>query len=145
MTTAQQTQVLWCFAALIVILMLVIYYTDRRYTTERTKVDEERTRNDHLVTRIHNLQQLARLQDHLIAAKIEMVLEEGYAAREAATARQQAEALPAAEGDHYNVDDIIMRMQYCYDCQGIRGPKHFLDTQHRTTPAPELYGPEAGV
>jgi hypothetical protein len=113
------------FAVLIVLLIVVVYYTDRRFSNERT-------RNVRLVTRIQNLQNLVRIQDAIIVAKIDVVLDEHRAQR----------LLPAADGDRFNVDQVLMSMEYCYTCEGMRGPSHFKDEAHRTSPAPELYGPE---
>ncbi len=116
------------FAALIVLLIVVLYYTDRRFTRERI-------RNAKLRDRITNLQKVVRIQDHVIVSKIEVVLEE-HRASTAAVVIDEVVTHPLL-----NVDQVIMAMEYCYECHGLKGPTHFRQTNHRMTPAPELTGP----
>lgn len=115
------------FALLIMLLIAVVYYTDRRFSRERE-------RNAKLIVRIENLQSVVRTQDHLLVTKIDVILDEHHNAKAHATVVDEPAAL-------INVDQVLLSMEYCYECYGLRSPTHFRTTGHRVVPAPELTGP----
>lgn len=111
------------------LLFAVLIYMDRRDTKRQDKNDALHARNDHLVTRIHNLQSLIRFQDTLLVTKIEKILNEDIPV---------PGSPPAELGTYLTVDEIVASMDYCYVCHAMKGPAHFNQPGHRKTPAPEL-------
>lgn len=116
--------------AIVLVVVTIANYMGEHHTN--AALDYERKRNERLVTRVMNLQSLVRVQDHIIVAKIDVILDEH---------ERTKPAPPAAEGDLFSTDAVISTMDYCYTCQGLRRPSHFDDPAHRKSPAPDLVGP----
>lgn len=117
-------------------LFITLVYLDKRLTRAEDRNESLHQRNEAQHSRLEQLKQIIKIQDALIVAKIDVILDEHRARLDRESIDTNTPLL--------SVDDAIAQLSYCYECFALKTPHHFKDTGHRKTPAPELSDTEQG-